>query len=327
MMPRRAHPVIILLVVLLCLAPGAQAQDGVAADKAALTALYNATDGVNWTPNTNWATDQPLSSWHGVTTNSDGRVTRLELDGNGLDGTLPAALGDLSALEQLDLQDNALSGALPDELANLTNLTSLLLNESRALTGPLPDGLRELSDLATVDIEKTELCAPEDAAFQTWLDTITFSGLLCPPDEQSIIDVAVFYTPAARENVGGTDEIATAIDLMVAETNMAYSNSGVNQRINLVAVEEVVGYRETNNLATDIFRLRSTSDGYMDEIHDIRDEVAADIVLLIAAGLSGRAYQLHVPSTSSESSCLWCGQCLLHLYVRARTGPHHGSPP
>ena len=302
MKPRRAHPVIILLVVLLCLAPGVQAQDGVAADKAALTALYNATDGANWTPNTNWATDQPLSSWHGVTTNSDGRVTRLELDGNGLDGTLPAALGDLSALEQLDLQNNALSGALPDELANLTSLTSLLLNESRALSGSLPDGLRQLSDLETVNIEKTELCAPEDDVFQTWLATITFSGLICPPDEQSVIDVAVFYTSAARENTGGTDEIATVIDLMVAETNMAYMNSGANQRINLVAAEEVVGYRETNDLVTDIARLRSPSDGYMDEIHDIRDTVAADIVLLLVGGRSGRAYQLHVPSTSSESS-------------------------
>ena len=126
MKPRCAHPVIILLVVLLCLAPGVQAQDGVATDKAALTALYNDTAGANWTTNTNWSSGEPLSSWHGVTTNSDGRVTRLVLNGNGLDGTLPTKLGDLSALEQLDLQNNALSGALPTELANLSNLTSLL---------------------------------------------------------------------------------------------------------------------------------------------------------------------------------------------------------
>ena len=301
MTPRRAHPVIILLVVLLCLAPGAQAQDGVATDKAALTALYNATDGANWTTNTNWSSGEPLSSWHGVTTNSDGRVTRLVLNDNGLDGTLPTELGDLSALEQLDLQNNALSGALPDELANLTNLTSLLLNESRALTGPLPDGLRELSDLETVNIEKTELCAPDGDAFQTWLDTITFSGLICSPAEQSVIDVAVFYTSAARENVGGIDEIATAIDLMVAETNTAYSNSGVNQRIRLVAVEEVVGYTEDRDSQVDLIRLRSPSDGHMDEVHDIRDAVAADLVLLIPAGSGGAASGVGDPSTSFES--------------------------
>ena len=305
-MPRRAHLftmlLVVLLPVLLCLAPAARAQDGIATDKAALVALYNATDGANWTTNTNWSSEESLSSWHGVTTNSNGRVTALALNDNGLDGTLPTALGDLSELEQLDLQDNDLSGALPSELANLTNLTSLLLTESRALTGPLPDGLRELSDLETVSIDRTELCAPDGAAFQTWLSTITFSGLICPPAQQSVIDVAVFYTSAARENTGGTDEIATAIDLMVAETNMAYMNSGANQRINLVAAEEVVGYRETRDLVTDIGRLRSKSDGYMDEIHDIRDEVAADIVLLIVAGSSGSAYQLHVPSTSSEST-------------------------
>ncbi len=303
MKPRRAHPVIILLVVLLCLAPGVQAQDGVATDKAALVALYNATDGANWTPNTNWTSTEQLSAWHGVTTNSDGRVTRLVLNDNGLDGTLPAALGDLSALEYLDLQNNALSGALPAELADLTNLEELLLNESRALTGPLPDGLRELSGLETVNIEKTELCAPEDDAFQTWLDTITFSGLICPPAEQSVIDVAVFYTPAARENAGGTDVTATLIDLMVAETNAAYQASRANQRIKLVAVEEVVGYTESNNLSIDLVRLRSPSDGHMDEVHDIRDAVAADIVLLITvtAGSRGVAFQMFVPSTSSEA--------------------------
>ena len=305
-MPRRAHPLSVLLVVLLpallCLAPGARAQDGVATDKAALTALYNATGGANWTPNTNWTSDEPLSSWSGVTTNSDGRVTRLVLNDNGLDGTLPTALGDLSELEELDLQDNALSGALPSELANLTNLTSLLLNESRALTGPLPDGLRELADLETVNIEKTELCAPDGEAFQTWLDTVTFSGLICPPDEQSVIDVAVFYTSAARENAGGTDEIATSVDLMVAETNAAYQAGGANQRINLVAVVEVVGYTEDNDLLINLMRLQSPSDGHMDEIHDTRDAVAADIVLLIPAGVGGYAYQMFVPSTSSESN-------------------------
>ena len=108
MLPRRAHPLTVLLVVqlpvLLCLAPGARAQDGVATDKAALVALYNATDGANWTTNTHWSSQEPLSSWHGVTTDSDGRVTTLALNDNGLDGTLPAAVGDLSELEQLDLR-------------------------------------------------------------------------------------------------------------------------------------------------------------------------------------------------------------------------------
>ena len=294
---------VVLAGLLLSVAAPAQAQT----DKDALVALYNATDGANWTTNTNWTSDdEPLSAWSGVTTNSDGRVTRLELADNGLTGTLPAALGDLSELEQLDLQDNALSGALPAALANLTNLEELLLNESRALTGPLPDGLRELADLETVNIEKTELCAPEDAAFQTWLDAITFSGLICPPAAQSVIDVAVFYTPAAREWVGGIAEIETSIDLMVAETNVAYQASGVHQRVKLVAVEEVVGYTQEvytglGESLIDLRRLQSPSDGHMDEVHDIRDMVAADIVLLVRAGYVGRAYRMDTPSQDFAS--------------------------
>ena len=298
---------VLLAVLPLGVAGHVHAQNSVATDKAALVALYNATDGANWTTNTNWTSDMALSSWFGVTTNSDGRVTALVLNGNGLDGTLPVALGDLSELEQLDLRDNALSGALPSELANLTNLTSLLLNESRALTGPLPDGLRELADLETVNIEKTELCAPEDDPFQTWLATITFSGLICPPAEQSVIDVAVFYTPAAREWAGGIDEIETSIDLMVAETNAAYEASGVNQRIKLVAVEEVVGYTQAVDTgsreaaAIDLDRLQSPSDGYMDDVHETRDAVAADIVLLVRSDDLNLANWMATPSQTFES--------------------------
>ena len=260
-------------------APDSAEPKTVATDKAALVALYNATDGANWTTNTNWSSAEPLSSWSGVTTNSDGLVTRLVLNNNGLDGTLPTALGDLSALEQLSLQDNALSGALPSALANLTNLTSLLLTRSRALTGPLPDGLRQLTGLTTVQILHTELCAPDNAAFQTWWRTISKTGLICPPAEQSVIDVAVFYTPAARDYEGGTTAIKDEIDSMVAGTNTAYRDSGVNQRINLVAVAEV-DYTEVHS-QTDLNRLTSRSDSYMHEVHAIRDRVGADIVMLI----------------------------------------------
>ena len=299
---------VLLAVLPLGVADHVHAQNTVATDKAALVALYNATDGANWTTNTNWTSDdEPLSSWSGVTTNSDGRVTAVELNGNGLDGTLPAALGDLSELEQLDLRDNDLSGALPSELGNLTNLTSLLLNESRALTGPLPAGLRELADLETVNIEETELCASDDDAFQTWLATITFRGLTCPPAEQSVIDVAVFYTPAAREWAGGIDEIETSVDLMVAETNTAYEAGGVNQRIKLVAVEEVVGYTQQDDIiglrATNLDRdrLQSPSDGYMDEVHELRDKVGADIVLLVRSGSFATANWMATPSQAFES--------------------------
>ena len=62
----------------------AQAQGSVAEDRAALVALYNATDGANWTDNTNWLSNETLSEWHGVTTDATGRVTVLSLSVNEL---------------------------------------------------------------------------------------------------------------------------------------------------------------------------------------------------------------------------------------------------
>ena len=55
------------------------AQESGATDRAALEALYEATDGSNWITSTNWKTGEPLSAWHGVTTDAAGRVTRLPL--------------------------------------------------------------------------------------------------------------------------------------------------------------------------------------------------------------------------------------------------------
>ena len=42
-------------------------------------AFYSATDGPNWETNENWLTDAPIGEWFGVTTNSDGRVSVLDL--------------------------------------------------------------------------------------------------------------------------------------------------------------------------------------------------------------------------------------------------------
>ena len=65
-------------------------------DRLALMALYNATDGPNWTNNTNWLTDEPLTVWHGVVTDAGGRVIELHLTYNRLKGRLPTELGGLS---------------------------------------------------------------------------------------------------------------------------------------------------------------------------------------------------------------------------------------
>ena len=62
-------------------------------DRAALVALYEATDGPNWTNQDNWLTHAPLKDWYGVEVNAEGRVISLDLYRNGLVGELPSGIG------------------------------------------------------------------------------------------------------------------------------------------------------------------------------------------------------------------------------------------
>ena len=124
----------------------AYAQGSVATDRAALVALYNATDGANWTTNTNWLSEESLSEWHGVNTDENGRVTALVLESNELSGEIPAELGHLTNLENLDLCDNGLSGTIPAELGDLTNLQGLELYDNE-LSGEIPAELGNLTRL------------------------------------------------------------------------------------------------------------------------------------------------------------------------------------
>ena len=88
-------------------------------DRAALVALYNATDGPNWRRKGDWMSDDPLGVWYGVTVGDNGRVIELILKENQLSGEIPAELGNLTNLSLLNLDRNQLSGEIPAELGNL----------------------------------------------------------------------------------------------------------------------------------------------------------------------------------------------------------------
>ena len=57
-------------------------------DRAVLLALYRSTRGTRWEQNHNWNKDAELSRWHGVYVNGEGRVVKLLLQYNNLQGML-----------------------------------------------------------------------------------------------------------------------------------------------------------------------------------------------------------------------------------------------
>ena len=152
----RKRAVFVFAGFLLLTGGTARAQGPVAADRAALVTLYNATAGANWTNNTNWLSNEALSEWYGVDTDATGRVTELHLWSNELSGTIPAELGSLTNLQKLELHDNNLSGEIPAELGALTSLQSLYLHDNE-LSGTIPAELGNLTSLQELYLNQNEL--------------------------------------------------------------------------------------------------------------------------------------------------------------------------
>ena len=126
-------------------------------DREGLVALYNALDGPNWTTSTNWLTDEPLGTWAGVTmwSNVD-RVGLINLQNNGLNGSLPADISKIGGLGYLRLSDNTdLTGPIPDTIGQLRYLRWLHLHDT-SITGPFPSTLTQLADLEQLFVRSDE---------------------------------------------------------------------------------------------------------------------------------------------------------------------------
>jgi len=163
------------------------------AQREALVALYHATGGANWTQSNNWLTSEPISTWYGVTVDSNGRVTELLLTGNNLRGSVPN-LDALDGLTVLSLGSNFLSGSIP-ELNALTGLSFLDLSFNQ-FTDSIPN-LNALAGLEWLSINNNQLTGtlPNLSAL-TRLTSLSlgsndFSGSI--PDLSSLTNLRELY--------------------------------------------------------------------------------------------------------------------------------------
>ena len=138
-------------------------------DLRVLESLFLASGGEEWTNATGWREGAPASQRYGVGTDALGRVTALDLTGNGLTGRLPENLGELTLLAELRVAENALSGRLPPSLSALP--------------------------LRWFEYAETELCVPPDAYFRGWLGEIEWhrgTGVNCAPPSDRDALVALY---------------------------------------------------------------------------------------------------------------------------------------
>jgi len=99
-------------------------------DSLALVALFNATDGRNWT--NKWNLKSPMTTWYGVTLDEESRrVLSLDLASNNLDGYIPSEIGSLTNLVHINFSKNNITSTIIAESVNLTNQESLNLMNTR----------------------------------------------------------------------------------------------------------------------------------------------------------------------------------------------------
>ena len=118
--------------------------------------LYRNAEGPNWARKAGWLSNAPLTQWHGVEADANGRVVAVSLGGNRLRGSIPVELAELRALRSLNLGANALSGPIPPELTELEYLERLDLSWND-LAGSLPSELGRLSELRALNLRGNSL--------------------------------------------------------------------------------------------------------------------------------------------------------------------------
>jgi hypothetical protein len=228
---------------------------------------------------------------------------------------------------QGDLNDTVVLGISGDAVAGTFRFRNKLFKLE-----PRANGDHVVSEVKTTD-PAPELDPIAVADTSSNAATVTNDSVAAADANGAVIDVLVAYTPAI-EDVYGAQGADALILQAVAETNQAYANSGMTTRLNLVA-SYLTDYYESGNMTTDLSRLRSKNDGFMDDLHALRDIYGADLVSLIEneSGACGMAYRMATlsPSFASSAFSVIHHGCATGYYSFAHEighnqGAHHDAP-
>uniref|UniRef100_A0ACD5WN63 Uncharacterized protein n=1 Tax=Avena sativa TaxID=4498 RepID=A0ACD5WN63_AVESA len=126
------------------------------------------------------ANSTSLCSWTHISCNSAGHVTGLDITDRSLNGTLDRF--DCSAfphLENLILFRNGLYGTIPAGIGNLTSLVGLNISRNPYLSGAIPRSIGQLKHLVVLRLENLGLdgTLPEEIGNMTSLEVLTLRSV------------------------------------------------------------------------------------------------------------------------------------------------------
>ena len=143
-------------------------------------------------------------------------------------------------------------------------------------------------------------------------------GTPVDPGPTATIRVMVVATNDAIAAYGG--DMQALSQLAVAESNQGYANSNVG--IDLVLASYSTTTYATAGMSTDLSRFRGTGDGYMDNIHGVRDGAAADVGVLVANDASACGLASGIGSTAATAFATAYWDCITGYYSFAHEIGH-----
>jgi len=152
---------------------------------------------------------------------------------------------------------------------------------------------------------------------------MTFAKSRFEPIEQRediVIDVIVAYTRGAAKHY--TDIRRDLVDLAIEEANESFRLSNLAHIRLCVAHAYETDYVEEGSHFDHLWRFTDKGDGYMDEVHYLRDEFHADIGILIVDDPKGCGLATRVHAESDEAFAVAHHECAAANYTLAHEVGH-----
>ena len=138
--------------------------------------------------------------------------------------------------------------------------------------------------------------------------------------EPATIRLIVAYTKAAAEHY--SDIETDLIPLAIEEANQSFRVSGISNVILELAYTYKTDYTESGSHFEHVFRLADKGDGYMDEIHGLRDKYKADIGILIVHDPHGCGLSAEVYARPERAFAVVHHECAAGMYSLAHEIGH-----
>lgn len=139
--------------------------------------------------------------------------------------------------------------------------------------------------------------------------------------QEAEITLIVAYTKKAASNYSDIEK--DLIDVAIAEANQSFLDSGAgNVRVKLVHAYETDYVEDGGSHFEHVYRFRDKDDGYMDEVHELRDKHGADVAALIVDDPMGCGLSIRVGADAPDAFTAVHHECAATMHSLAHEIGH-----